>query len=654
MTTISFQFADRLRKSLRRRTLPTMAAWACETIIVPDGPFRGQRFSLDAQPFSRLFFSEVDSGRWERIAATGPTQTGKSLICYVIPVLYHLFAVGETVVPGVPTLDMAQDKWLEDFLPVIEASPQLRKHLPSSGPGSRTGRVTSRIKFTNGATLRFMTGGGNDKTRAGFTARVLAVTEVDGLDQSGTTSREADKLKQMEGRQRAYLSHGIRTYLECTVTTENGRIWQEYKNGTESRIARPCPHCNQWVTPDRNCLVGWNEADDEIQAKKNAAWSCPACGERWSEQERKAANLRGILVHRGQEVTPDGKVVGPLPGTRTLGFRWTAVDNHFATASDVAADEWNAAREHDKENAEKKLRQFVHCIPYTPPQEEFAPLQIETISKRVGTKARGVVPDETDWLTLGVDLRKRELHYVLIGWHGKASGQIVDYNVLGVQGDHLGAELGVLTALRDFRDRIQSGWMFKGQPRIPDQVWIDAGWLTSTIYQFIRESDQNKFRPMIGRGVGVYNSHKYAKPRELNQKIRFIGEEYHISRQKDEKISLCEVNSDYWKSWLHERLSCPVQNDGALTLFDAPSREHVQFSRHMTSEKKIEEFEAGKGLQVRWVRGENGGANHWFDAAYIACSAGHFCGVRLIGDASQKPAYRPTARELAQRTKTAR
>ena len=41
-------------------------------------------------------------------------------------------------------------------------------------------------------------------SRAGFTARVLVITETDGLDAPGHTSREADKVTQLEARTRAY------------------------------------------------------------------------------------------------------------------------------------------------------------------------------------------------------------------------------------------------------------------------------------------------------------------------------------------------------------------------------------------------------------------------------------------------------------------
>ena len=44
--------------------------------------------------------------------------------------------------------------------------------------------------MSNGATLKFMSGGGGDKSRAGFTARVLVVTETDGMDTPGHPGRE--------------------------------------------------------------------------------------------------------------------------------------------------------------------------------------------------------------------------------------------------------------------------------------------------------------------------------------------------------------------------------------------------------------------------------------------------------------------------------
>jgi phage terminase large subunit GpA-like protein len=246
-----------LTRQARPRRLRSMRQFAEQELIVPAGPYRGRRFRCDRQPYTALWFEQVDSGMWNRCVATGPTQSGKSLTCFVIPLLYHLFEQQETVICGLPDMDMAADKWREDLLPAIESS-RYRDLLPASGGGSRGGRVES-LQFRNGATLKFMSGGGSDKSRAGFTSRVVVITETDGLDEIGGRSRESDKLTQLEARTRAY-GQRKRIYMECTVSTETGRTWQEYTHGTRSRIVLPCPGCGKWVTPEREHLAGWQGA----------------------------------------------------------------------------------------------------------------------------------------------------------------------------------------------------------------------------------------------------------------------------------------------------------------------------------------------------------------------------------------------------------
>jgi hypothetical protein len=51
-------------------------------------------------------------------------------------------------------------------------------------------------------------------------------------------------------------------------------------------------------------------------------------------------------------------------------------------------------------------------------------------------------------------------------------------------------------------------------------------------------------------------------------------------------------------------------------------------AKHLTAEVKSEEFVAGKGVITKWDRIRR--QNHWFDALYNACVAGHGVGVRLV------------------------
>ena len=81
----------------RPRRLRSMRQFAEDEIVIPAGPFSGRRFRCARQPYTGLWFDAVDSGNWSRCVATGPTQSGKTLSCFVIPMLYHLFEIGETV-----------------------------------------------------------------------------------------------------------------------------------------------------------------------------------------------------------------------------------------------------------------------------------------------------------------------------------------------------------------------------------------------------------------------------------------------------------------------------------------------------------------------------------------------------------------------------
>jgi hypothetical protein len=370
-----------LAGQIRPPVLRELLDFAESEIVLPDGPHKGDKFRRHTQPWAGLFLAELGTGRWQRSALLGPTQAGKSLVGYVLLVLYHLFEYAETVVLGVPDMKMGNDKWRRDILPVIKAS-RFKDLLPKRGQGSRDGEIKDSVTFENGATLKFMTGGGGDASRSGFTSRVVGVTEVDKMDAAGEASRETDKVGQIEARTDSFADKA-RIYLECTVSIEEGRIWQEYIHGTQSRVACPCPHCRAWVTPEREHLIGWREADTEEDARERARWICPGCGVELTEPQRVEMNRRAMLVHRGQTVNADGRVEGELPKTRTLSCRSNAFNNLFWTAATVAAREWRAARDPDEQNAEKEMQQFVWVQPFKGDAEDVTKLDAQTITRRV-------------------------------------------------------------------------------------------------------------------------------------------------------------------------------------------------------------------------------------------------------------------------------
>jgi phage terminase large subunit GpA-like protein len=475
-----------------------------------------------------------------------------------------------------------------------------------------------------------MSGGGDDKSRAGFSSRVLVITETDGMDAAGEASREADKITQLRARTESYDARA-RTYMECTVSIEQGRTWREYTGGTQSRIALPCPHCRCWVAPEREHLQGWQDAATDLDARAAAQFCCPACGVLWSDAERSAANHAGKMVHRGQDIDPDGVIHGESPRTSTLGFRWSAVNNLFWSQGHIGAREWRAARDPDEENAAKEMLQFVWALPHQPDALETTPLEFEAVKRRVQVLPKGVAPADTQVITVGADLGKWLGHFVAIAWRADGSSHVLDYGVFEIDTDHLGVERATLAALRTFRDFIAAGWAKEDGGTIrARQVWIDSGYSESraAVYLFCRESAGQRFRPVKGYGAGQERNRYYQQPKAKNKQVRFIGEGFHVSKLDQERVYLVEVNADHWKSWVHERLVSPVGSPGAMVLYQALPGEHTKFAKHMTAEKQVEEFVPERGVLRVWKRVRK--QNHLFDAIYNACAAGNFCGVRLL------------------------
>lgn len=612
-----------------------MAQWVEDSIRLPNGPYSGDRYRHHRHPVSKVFFDELDSGRWSRVASTGPTQNGKTLMCYVAPVLYHLFELKETVIVGLPSMDMARDKWAEDFLPVIEAS-DYADLLPTSGEGSRGGQVKQSIRFRHGPAMRFMSAGGSDKNRSAYTSRVVAITETDGMDESSEGSRESDKIEQIEARTRAFGRTGKRIYLECTASIRSGRIWQEIEQGSNSTLLRPCPHCGEFVAPDREHLRGWDEGRTSEEAASLAFFACPSCDEPWSDADRSESSKHLVICHQGQNVDDSGNVVGDLPETQTFGFRWSAIDNPFVTIADLGAEEWLASRSRNRENSEKKMRQFVWALPYDPPDIELTPLDPAELTQRTGDLKKGVAPEDARAITVGIDTGKRALHWSAVA-HGEEGSRVIEYGKQPVRSDQLGVRSGLIEALGNLAEYLQAGWKTpEGKSLGPGQVWIDSGYHehTDAVYQFCaaanaelgRSLGSELYRPTKGYGEGQRRMTRYIEPTSKRREVVYIGNQFYIARVKRNGkivpgVLLVHVNSDHWKSELHQRLLMPTEEPLAITLYQASSfAEHDEFCRHLTAEKQIEKFVEGRGELIVWDRHDRN--NHWLDATYSAICAG--------------------------------
>lgn len=610
--------------------------FAEEEIIVPTGPYEGYGFKIDRQPFARLYFEEIKKACWREIAGTGPSQSGKTLLLFCIPIIWHVFELRENIIIMTPNEDIALEKWTRDLYPTISKT-RYRKYLPRQGAGARGG-FGDLMQFSNGASIKWMTAGGNDQTRAHYTARVVFATEVDGMATVASTSHETDKVGQVEARTNAYGRRRL-IYKECTVTVPEGHIWQCYTKGTNSKICTPCPHCGQYVMAGRENLRGWQECETDVDAMEQARFFCPECGEAWSEDERRAANLNAVLVHEGQSIV-DGKIDGEPKKTLTLGFRWTAANNLLVDAGAVAVEEWKAARAVDRDVAERKMCQQYWADPYKDPHVQITQLDPRKVQRRQSEWIKGYLPDETKWVSIGFDLGKWLCHWTGMAIFEDGRRHIFDYGHVEVATDSLGEDVALPIALKQMREFCDSGWLRSDGVVVPaDEIWIDAGWQSTKVFEFIEDekTDAGRYRPTFGRGFNQQRTLWYNRPKSTGATVQLIGDEYHISRRADRNIFQVEFNSDYGKSKLHSALMTTDDTTAQrVTLYKALPQQHISFSKHLASEKMEEKFIPKRGNVKVWVA--TGAANHWLDSSVLAYVAGTFCLENRKNVQPEKPA----------------
>ena len=630
-----------------------MKEFAQDEIIIPSGPYAGEFFSVERNPFTAVWFDLVDSGKWNRCFATGPNQSSKTLCCSVTPTLYHLFEQNENVIYGIPDLNMIADKWEVDLLPVIRKS-RYAKFLPKKGAGSRGGSKNMTIRFEHGPILRFMASGGKDKARAGFTARVLVVTELDAFDDRSEKSKEGDKFSQLTRRLLAYGERSI-VYGENTVSIEQGRTWQEYQNGTKTELYKPCPRCAAWVRPEREHLLGWQEAETEMDARKSLI-HCPKCGEPWTETERYDACMKTVAVMRGQTIDEDGNISGDLPETNTLSFRWDATDNFIISLADAAAMEWasiNGANKKDPILAEIEIRQSIWAIPPESDIVEANELTAGMLLRRMSPEVQSKqVPDWSDHVTVGVDVGSRLIYYTVTAWGQGAKSVVIEYGPIEVPSDIMEVEKAVVAGLQDLFKVLSGGYKDDaGETIYPTLVFIDSNYQRESVVAFCEQMfalqkkwtkdvdpsvpemlrvDNRVFWPISGFGETTDARQIFYAPRSVGPAVVKVGEHSYIGTIPiaDVSRSVVHIDVDWWKDWVRSRLTCSIDSDDSMSFFFTSDRYgHLRIAKHLLAEVPTTIFVKGRGNVRKWDKKHRN--NHLFDALGYAANAAWWAGTRL-------------------------
>lgn len=600
------QIIDNLFRNMRPKKIRTFQEFAEQEIVIPDGRYKNMKFSCDVMPWTREILRVFQEGKFIRYFFTGSRQSGKTLCAFQLPVMYHLFEIEEDVIVGVPKLDLAQGIWKKRLLPIIKKS-KYAEYIPTKGAGSRGGHKFEEITFNNGATLRFLSKG------MSYTARVIIFTEIDYMDTGGEASREGSPIAQIEECASSYGARR-RIYGEGITTLETGAAYQEvFITGTGTEIYLKCKKCNNWIVPKRDGLIGWQTAETEKDAARDARYECQECKYPWTEEDRTQALKNPRIMSIGQTIEND-VVTGDPPDVFTFGMRWNRFHSSLSTMADIASHEWKVQRSEDPED-ERGIFQYVWAEPYRENLSAIPSLSYRNILKKIGRYKQGEVPSDTQAITLGIDIGWYICWWVAMAWRADTSGFVIDYGALDVPQDFNSKPDAIYSRLMQFKtDILDKGF----QGRAHDLALVDAQFEPDAVYKFIKDAGPLF---MAAQGMGSSDKQRWSKPPKNS-----VGDRnWYVNTQKN-NMPMVHMHSDYWKQQIHTGITAPEGTRGCLQVFERPERDHLSFAKQIAAERPIISYETGKE-KISWDRG--GRANHYFDTVYMARVAAEIKGIKV-------------------------
>lgn len=259
-------------------------------------------------------------------------------------------------------------------------------------------------------------------------------------------------------------------------------------------------------------------------------------------------------------------------------------------------------------------------------------LSVDEICRKLNGLQRGVVPMNCVRLTMFVDVQKPMLFWCICAWADDFTGAVVDYGAwpdqhrirfslsdanptmqtkfpnAGLEGQIYGA----LDAL--FKEQMSREFQREdGAILHIEQAMIDANWGASTdvVYQFCRQSGYSSLLyPGHGRYVGASSKPMTDYKKKPGERLGFNWFMPAVTGKRAIRHVIFDTN--FWKSFVHSRLSVAMGDPGCLALFGKNPLYHQLFAEHLTAEYRVKTQGLGRVVD-EWKLRASHEDNHWLD-----------------------------------------
>ena len=290
-------------------------------------------------------------------------------------------------------------------------------------------------------------------------------------------------------------------------------------------------------------------------------------------------------------------------------------------------------------------------------------LTADAIAAKTNGHLRSVIPLVCNHLTMFIDVQQKVLFWMLCAWEENFTGYIVDYGTWPEQ-------KRAYYTLRDIRSTISraapgaglEGQIYSGLDMLTsekltsayrrddgtdmriDRCLIDANWGQSTdvVYQFCRQSQHaGLLLPSHGRYVGASSIPFSEYKRKRGDRVGLHWRIPNTVGKRQVRHALIDTN--YWKTFVHARLSVSMGDPGCLSLFGRDDKAHRLLADHLTAEYRVQSMAQGRTVD-EWKLRATRPDNHWLDCL-VGCAVGaSIQGVVLPGTDVRSVTTRPRLR----------
>jgi hypothetical protein len=286
----------------------------------------------------------------------------------------------------------------------------------------------------------------------------------------------------------------------------------------------------------------------------------------------------------------------------------------------------------------------------------------DQVAQRINGRPRNQVPVECTRVTAFIDVHDKLLFYTVCAWTEDFTGYVIDY---GTYPDQKRALFSLRDAKRTMSDLIpgagvegavQAGleqlvttllnttWpQGEGLARL-DHLLIDSGYLPgviSNVCHKIPGAGGGSGGVMPSKGVGIKAGNRPMATYRRRPGERHGHHWYVPNVSKTSEFRHVQIDTNYWKSFVHARLAVAPGDHGSLTLFGSAKTTgaaHRLFADHIAGSESWTRTQGHGRVVQEWSVRPSKPDNHWFDCLVGCAVAASMGGVRLGIEKMEKPA----------------